>query len=68
MSLWYDFHVYCLYNDAISFKVLDVNNSAIPVKLQKENAHDSPVCKCFFSPNDSLIITCDEAMNKVNLK
>ena len=45
-----------------------MNNSAIPVKLQKENAHDSPVCKCFFSPNDNLIITCDEAMNKVNLK
>ena len=61
--VWHILHVQ--YNMITSFLQV-VNIETLKDVWLKERAHEHPILDCFFSPNDSKIITCDETAHKVD--
>ena len=61
--VWHILHVQ--YNVITSFLQV-VNIETLKDVWLKERAHEHPILDCFFSPNDSKIITCDETAHKVD--
>lgn len=61
--VWHILHVQ--YNVITSFLQV-VNIETLKDVWLKERAHEHSILDCFFSPNDSKIITCDETVHKVD--
>ena len=61
--VWHILHVQ--YNMITSFLQV-VNIETLKDVWLKERAHEHSILDCFFSPNDSKIITCDETVHKVD--